>query len=341
MQNADGVLFESINDVYGSKVPNLYKSAGNSFGFLTLQGGETLVPLDGQHRLAALEFAITGKDQRQQPIEGLGVKASVAEDTCTVILMRHDEERSRKIFNKVNRYAKPTTTAENLITADDDVVAVIVRESIIGTDSAIPSRLVNTKSNTLTPRSREFTTLSTLYASTKDLLEASHKKIRTDALPDQATKTIMQTEAVEFWGTICSEVNAFSDSLRDATETGDDRRREIRKDSLLGRPVAQWALVQSIMRLRAQDEISAARISLEDACKRVNQLDWSPSEPRWQQVLVSGDKMLTGKTVVNFSARVIAYWLGADMTTEEIGELNARYTSAGGTDRLAKPIALA
>ena len=120
MLNADEVEFEAITNIYRSNVPNLYRSAANAFGFLTLSGSEVLVPLDGQHRLAALEFAISGRDEKHQPIADLEAKADVAEDTCTVILVTHDKVKSRKIFNKVNRYAKrrprrktsllPTTT---------------------------------------------------------------------------------------------------------------------------------------------------------------------------------------------------------------------------------------
>ena len=174
--NADNVEFEAINNIYKGNVPNLYRTAGSALGFLTLQGGELLVPLDGQHRLVALGFAITGRDEKQQPIAGFEARADVAEDACTVLLIMHDEAKSRKIFNKVNRYAKKTTKSENLITADDDVVAVLVREEIVGNDNAIPDVLVNTKSNTLPAKASEFTTLSTLYEGTKYLPQKTHPR---------------------------------------------------------------------------------------------------------------------------------------------------------------------
>ena len=140
MINANGVEFEPLDELL-AKVPRMYKKAGSSFGFLHLEGNELLVPLDGQHRLAALEFAITGKDEKQREIDTFEAKVEVASDDCTVILIRHDAVKSRKIFNKVNRYAKRTTKAENLVTADDDVIATIVREDVA--DSIIPARLVH------------------------------------------------------------------------------------------------------------------------------------------------------------------------------------------------------
>ena len=118
--NPENVEFEPLSDLI-EKVPRMYKQAGRVFGFLHLAGDEVLVPLDGQHRLAALEFAITGKDQQQRTIKAFEPNVDVASDDCTVLLMKHDPVKSRKIFNKVNRYAKKTTKAENLIAADDDV----------------------------------------------------------------------------------------------------------------------------------------------------------------------------------------------------------------------------
>lgn len=338
MLNADGVQFEPINDIYKGKVPGLYETAGSVFGFLTFGGGEVLVPLDGQHRLAALKFAISGKDEKQQPIINFEARADVAEDDCTVMLIVHDEVKSRKIFNKVNRYAKKTTKSENLITADDDVVAVIVRESILGSENAIPDELVNAKSNTLTVKASEFTTLSTLYESTKYLLEHTHGKINTEQLPDKVTQRIMTDEAKSFWEKICSDVQLFSDALRNNSENGDDRRREIRKNYLLGKPVAQWALVQAIVRLCAEDSQSGERMSVGEACRRVNLLDWSVAERRWQQVLMNGDKVVSGKTAVNFASQVIAFWLGEKLDEVEEANLRDRYKSQGGTEELADPI---
>lgn len=338
MLNSESTEFEPVSQIYKDKVPGLYRSASTAFGFLNLSGKEMMVPLDGQHRLAALKFAITGKDEKQQSIPGMQGAADIATDDCTVMLIRHDATKARRIFNKVNRYAKSTTKSENLITADDDVVAVIVRESIVGPDNVIPDVLVNARSNTLTVRAREFTTLSTLYECTKYLLEDTHGKINTEALPDKATHKVMRDEAKAFWETVCARIKIFSDALHDSTVNGDKLRQQIRSDYVLGKPVAQWALAQAIVHLRAEDPDTGSRRSLIDVCDRVNQLNWNVDEPRWQQVLMNGDRVLAGKAVVNYSSRVIAYWLGQDLSSQAIAELRERYVSQGGSSQLAEPI---
>ena len=338
MLNADNVSFEPINDIYKGNVPNLYRTAGQAFGFLTLHGGEVLVPLDGQHRLAALKFAITGKDEKQQPIDGLEAKTEIAEDDCTVILIKHDPQKSRKIFNKVNRYAKKTSKAENLITADDDIIAVIVREHIVGTDSLIPDRLVNTSSNTLSPKAYEFTTLSTLYEATKFYLEDIFTKINTEHLPREADQKLMKSHSLEFWDKACSYIKLFNTALHDPSEHGDNKRREIRRDFLLGKPVAQLSVMQALVRLCKENEETGERIGLVDACTRINDLNWSNEDPRWQAVLVKGSKVVSGITAVRYASQVIAYWLGASLHEEQINELQEKFTDQGGVGELSEPI---
>ena len=345
MLNADDIEFEpAANILKGGSVPTLYKDAAAAFGFLTLKGSEVLVPLDGQHRLAALSFAISGKDERQQPIDELGDYSpiEIAHDDCTVVLIRHDKAKSRKIFNKVNRYAKKTSTTENLITADDDMIAVIVRENVIGPDNAIiPPKLVNYGSNTLSTRAREFTTLSTLYQGTRAYLEnLEGQKINTQVLPDKANQAVWRASSEAFWMDICQAVDHFADAIADPTEGGDDKRRELRKDFVIGKPVAQWAAVEAIVRLCAENEETGERLSTKQACHRINKLGWSMEDPRWQQVLLTGNRVLSGRTVVNFAARVIAYWLGEPLDEAAIDDLRDTYRERSDGKKLAEPVSL-
>ena len=327
MNAQEDIEFESATSILKGGIPGLYKGAAAAFGFLTLKGSEVLVPLDGQHRLAALMFAITGKDEKQRPIGGLGEinPSDIAMDDCTVILVKHDTTKSRKIFNKVNRYAKKTSANENLITADDDMMAVIVRENIVGTENAIPIRLVNTSSNTLGVTRHEFTTLPTIYQGTRAYLEdLAGQKIDTQQLPDNPRRQLWRVQAEQFWMTICENIKFFADALSDPTDGGDDRRREIRKDFVIGKPVAQWAVIEAIVRLCTENEVGE-RLSTREACRRINELDWSMADCRWQQVLLNGNRVLSGRTVVNFAARVIAYWLGENLEVDAIDDLKRTY----------------
>lgn len=171
VRNDEGMKFEPLNEVVDVKrIPGLYRTASNNIGFLIRDGGEVLVPLDGQHRAKAFKFAIDGQDDKGRPIvNGKGEEISnttLAADEVAVILVRFDTEGSRRIFNKVNQYAKPTGRGQNLITADDDAIAVISRR-MISDDGLIPAELVRWQSNTLSAKAPEFTTLATWPTPTK------------------------------------------------------------------------------------------------------------------------------------------------------------------------------
>jgi len=324
MFNADGIDFEPITQIV-KNLPTLYQNAAKQLGFLHLQGNEVLVPLDGQHRLAAIKMAISGKDEKSKEIPGLQANMDVANDTCTVILVKHDKRIARKIFNKVNRYAKATSKSDNLIAADDDIAAVIAREIVV--NSIINERLVNYESNTLSGKSPEFTTLSVVYEATLALLSEYFGKVDTTSLPCSADQKLYTSQAREFWETIVQKVDIFSKALIDSGEGGDQKRCEIRKDYTLGKPIAQLALVHAILRLQTPSE-DGSRLSLNIICKRINDLDWSVSNSLWQNVLMSGDKVVVGKQAMKFSSRFIAYILGEKLEKKEKQVLEDNYVSS-------------
>jgi DNA sulfur modification protein DndB len=319
--NSDGVDFEPLDNIL-NRLPKLYQQAAKSFGLLYLQGNEVLVPLDGQHRVVALRFAISGKDEKTKEIAGLTPNVDVGNDDCTVILVKHDNKKARKIFNKVNRYAKSTSKSDNLITADDDIIAVIAREDVAG--EIVNERLVNYASNTLPASSPEFTTLATVYESVSLILEHYHGKINTTALPSEADEKLFRRQVKEYWSTLTSEVSIFQKALQDPADTGDQKRQEIRRDYTLGKPIIQLALVDATLRLITMSDDGSA-LSLEEACSRINQADWASDNPLWQGVLMNGNKVVTGKQAAKFAARFIAYYLGAKLSEKELEILRDQY----------------
>jgi len=331
--NAEGVSFEPISDII-SKMPALYQKAGSVFGFLYLEGNEVLVPLDGQHRLAAIRFAISGKDEKGRDISGITPNLDIANDLCTVILVKHDARKARKIFNKVNRYAKATSKADNLITADDDIVAVITREEVA--DKIIHERLVNYESNTLSVSSPCFTTLATLYEATALILEDWYGKIDRTKLPAPADQQLYRKLAYDHWSMLCQHVKLFESALHDASEAGDEKRRELRKDFVLGKPIAQLALVDAVVRLR-EERSDGSRLSWNEVGDRISEVNWAVDNPFWQGVLMNGSKVVTGRQAAKFAARFIAYYLGQPLSEKEKQVLQEQYESHGGNEKKHLP----
>jgi DNA sulfur modification protein DndB len=317
--NSEEMKFESLIDA-GLKVPTFFQSIMGSVGVLYLQGSEVLVPLDGQHRLAALRFAMFGKDEKEQDIPHLKPNQEIGKDDITLIIVKHDDKKARKIFNKVNRYAKATSKTDNLITADDDIVAVITRDIA---NELFNSRLVNWTSNTLSATTGAFTTLSTIYEATTDYLEAtiSTGKIDKTKLPSLEVQQLWEQESRRLWKLLTTEISIIEDALMDPEESGDQKRIEIRESYLLGKPVAQLALVIAIGRA------VASGVSVEKALGRANSIDWSKTNPLWQRVLINGEKVISGKQPVRFASRFIARLIGESLDEKETQHLLEQYQS--------------
>ena len=319
----DSVVFEPLADVTTKGLPGLYRTAASNMGFLTFTGGEVMVPLDGQHRLKAIQFAITGVDEKSRPID-ITPCAELAREDVTVILVAYEPSKARKIFTKVNRYAKTTTTGQNYITDDDDVVAVLTREVA---NVLIGGRLAKFTSNTLRPKDVEFTTLAIIYNCNEEIIKHTFAEGKLDKthLPDSQKQRLFRKEVMDVWKAVLEGIEVFADALDDKDSTGDSKRREIRKTNLLGKPVAQECVVRAFVRLTG----APTNMSAEDACNRLNHLPWNMTEEnlqKWQRVLWNGGK--DGKIITKnrkLAIGLMAWAAGERLTDKKRDELLTEY----------------
>ncbi|MFA0717485.1 DNA sulfur modification protein DndB [Vibrio splendidus] len=94
----------------------------HSFGLLQMDGSQTFFALDGQHRLESIKEACE---------ENIDLK----EEEISVIVLKHasDKEgmiRTRRLFTKLNRYAKPTDEKTNISIDEDDAIAITTRQLV-------------------------------------------------------------------------------------------------------------------------------------------------------------------------------------------------------------------
>ncbi|MDD3645128.1 MAG: DNA sulfur modification protein DndB [Bacteroidales bacterium] len=103
------------------------------FGFLTLTGEEHVFPIDGQHRVEGIKEAIktlnlairNGEKTDDDLQELLSQKISV-----NFVGHKKDSngmQRSRRLFNTLNRYAKPVSPTDIITLDEDDCTAVTTR----------------------------------------------------------------------------------------------------------------------------------------------------------------------------------------------------------------------
>ncbi len=314
----------------GRAIPQLYQSAARDMGFLTLQGGEILVPIDGQHRAKAFKFAIDGTDDNNRPLPGVTANQNLAKEQVTVILVRFDTEKARRIFNKINRYAKATTASENRIIDDDDPIAVITR-GLLDEAGVIPVRLVNISSNTLTAKAPEFTTLATLNSCNLEIVR-SLKLVGSGSFQGMppGQRDLAQEQVRQHWERLLSGIDLWAAALADTSSNGDASRIQIRAETLPGKPIGQLALVRAYLLMRERCE----GVSEIELCQRLNRINWDVNAPMWHGVLMNPNgRVMSGRGAVNRACEFIAHLGGAKLTTEETGVCSITFTGNPGSRR--------
>lgn len=306
--------WEPLSAVVRPELPNLYQAATRDLGFLTLSGGELLVPLDGQHRLKAIEFALDGRGEKNQQL-ALSPSVKLANDDVTALIVPHERSKARQIFTHVNRYARPTTRGQNIVTDDDDVFAVITRRIA---NEIIGGPLAKYTNNALTPTDPEFTTLSIVYNCNKEIVSKHFPvgRIDTSKLPEPSKQQLFEEKCVEIWTWLAEGIEVFALGLEDREASGNEGRQLLRKENLLGKPVAQECLVRAFVDLT----IPPTNLAYRDACDRLNRLPWAITEENltvWDQVLWSGgvdgkvltkNRKLATRLVYHIAGGVLEEW---------------------------------
>ena len=137
----------------------------------------------------------------------------------------------------------------------------------------------------------------------------------------------MEKNIRDLWQTLITKFMPFEAALADRSDAGDDRRRELRRDALPSRPIAQLAIVLAVTRMINAVGKNGSKLSLNDIVDRLNELDWKTSNPLWQNILLAGDRLVTGRTAARFAARMIGYMCGDELSEIELGALKEQYAS--------------
>ena len=244
----------------------------------------------------------------------------LADEEVSIILVEHkDNQKIRKIFNKVNKYARQTSRGDNIITSDDDIYAVIARKLFSDGEVLAPigkCELVNWKSNTLSQRSKQLTTVSALYTIAETILK--EKGYSSKLLPSQEEQEVSYKEIVEFWRELLAETDVYKEYLE--LTKADKPVSLLREQNLLMKPVTQMALAHVAALAKKKG------VSWKEVVAKLNKVDWSFENKLWFNILIIGSaqkKMITGKESIKSAGMIISYLIMGDkMSKTEIGDVH-------------------
>lgn len=346
----DNVVFEPITKfVEQDKLAAAHNIALQNAGFLTLPGKERLIALDGQHRLLAMKLclkgasaisvAMLGNKKMTPQMMALEPHPELAEEEVSVIFVEHENNlKTRKIFNKVNKYARQTGRGQNIITSDDDVYASIARRLFAEGEvlhKIGKNELVNWSSNTLSQRSKQLTTVSALYTIAETISKDrgwSAKVMPSDA---DAIEEVFE-ENTDFWKQLLEGMSVYREYL--ALTKLDKPISQLREDNLLMKPVTHMALAHVAYFVKQKG------IEWSDVVTKLDKVDWSMDNSVWFNILVipaKKKKVITGKESIRAAGLVISYMvMGDTMTHAEINEVKEiiRNSTNGKSDQLPDKI---
>ena len=319
IKDAD-IDFEGAGKYLAKDVPAAYRKTFEQTGALTIEGGEFVI-LDGQHRYAALRSVIQGKNDKGETVHGSEV-GNVANDELIVIFLPWtNAETTRRIFNKINRNARPTGRSDNIITSEDDGNAILARKLLssgepLGTMRSGQELLVNWKSTTISPRSAQWTTISAVNESVIDILK-SHKIVfseKEQVIRPTEDKLDEAYEIVkEWWADLLEGVELFHEITENPENVAEIRKTHDAKSGLLLKPAAHIVLVKALIRAVERGTDRSKAIS------RLNNIDWSMTSELWRDLLVTpGGRIIARASNYDVSADLLSYMIGSENTDQSV-----------------------
>ena len=305
-------------------------SESDKLGELWLRGGQMMVPLDGQHRVKALKFAIEGRDERGNEMPHVMASAEVANDDVAVVLIRFEKRTARSIFTHVNRYARAVDKAGGIVTDDAHLFGYFARKLA---NELITPRLVNIDTSNMSARDPAFTSLSALSNSVETIINVAFPKgnVKADHEPSDDEKQLYWEKILEVWGAAVDHVPEFKAVLGDKTEGGDQRRMELRGNSLLGRPVGQEVFIHACLRLMGDP----TNLKPERACEKLAKLNWGINKQGaafWQGTIWTGShtkgRVMTSAGRKRLAAKIASHAAGEELSDDVKRALLQEYQKA-------------
>lgn len=217
LSNPEDYVFSSLTASVDGQVhfePYAGNGAGKALGTLTLPMDVRLLINDGQHRMAAIQAAL-----KERP--------SLGKETISIVLfVDAGLKASQQMFADLNRYAVRPTKSLSVLYDHRDPLARLARD-LIETVSVFDGTTETAKTS-ISNRSRELFTLSSIYQATKRLLN----KKKGDEITEDERRLV-----IDFWEAVGKNMPDWK-----AVAEGSVSAAELRRDYVHVHGVALQAI---------------------------------------------------------------------------------------------------
>ena len=244
-----------------------------AFGLLKFDGDQTYYAIDGQHRLSAIKILL---DQTGSLSTGTPEGFEHDEFSVIVVVPSHEDsnetfrQKYRRLFSNLNRYAKPTDQATNIIMDEDDTFAILTRRLVTNNDFfksdgiQKKSERIKTKSKNLSSNDSHFTSLETLYDMNIELLSSPQREPKQWGATSTSTEgedlstfkrfrppqeyiDTLYAELTIYWEALLAEIpDLYKDPTQMRVHEIEDKESEDKTDHLLFWPIGQQLLAEIV-----------------------------------------------------------------------------------------------
>lgn len=287
-----------------------------AFGVLKFDGTQKYYALDGQHRLSAIKTLL----DRNNPLSDGAPEGFENDEFSVIVIVPGPQEdaiknfmpKYHRLFSNLNRYAKPTDQATNIIMDEDDTFAILTRRLITDNDffksagKQIESiRIKTQKGKNLKTGDSYFTSLETLYDMNTKLLSSQQRENNWGPIKEESTnlKTFKRfrpsedyidslfDELTMYWKALIDEIPDLSKEPTQMRthELKENEKEENESDHLLFWPIGQQMLAEIVRQLldkRLPDPENPTLDTVKEALRGLNQLEWRLHHPPWRHFLL-------------------------------------------------------
>ena len=286
-----------------------------AFGVLKFDGTQKYYALDGQHRLSAIKTLL----DRNNPLSD-GAPEDFENDEFSVIVIvprladsnEDFMQKYRLLLSNLNRYAKPTDQATNIIMDEDDTFAILTRRLVTDHDffksagKQWDSRRIKTRrGKNLNNKDPYFTSLETLYEINIELLSSGQRmpkgwgEISEEGVdlktfkrfrPSEEYIDNLYAELSMYWDALLAELPILhNDPPKMRIHELTDTENENETDHLLFWPIGQQMLaeiVRALLDKRLPDPENPTPDAVQEALRGLSQLEWRLHQAPWRYFLL-------------------------------------------------------
>ncbi len=245
-------------------------------GWVELEGSEHLEALDGQHRLKSIELAVTKSPDLAR--EHIGM----------VIVPHKSVDSSQQLFSDLNRNAKPTPKALNIMFEHREREALLAKE-LVNQSRCLHDR-VNLTGSSLSERSPHIVTIASLYEAVKILVGLLDGDLDSDV-----------RYLADMWDTAIRALPGISELEAGTTTAGALRKRYVYVSGLGFEALAE--AIKAAIEERPDDW----KDFLTEWLPKIN---WELASPQWEGIALFAGRIAIARAARRKTANLIKHLLG-------------------------------